>query len=903
MKKIFLVVTLVVFLNAQTATKNPFKNEMAIKSKVTTKSSDIVNTDEYIKVSLIDVVLETVSQSNNAKAAREKVRQAKIDIDDAKADYLPSINGTYKYAKTDTRPGTDTDKYKYYDDESYKLTLSQNLYKGGETSANIKNLEKKYEVAKNNYRLVIAKEIQNAVKAYFDVLFNFQSFNVNIENMERLNEILEIVNIKYESGATSIGNLSNIKANVSNAESKLIRVQSKFNESLEFYEYIVGDKFIKTFPYEENFDTTVDDFEKIVQKAILNNITIKNFDLNIAAEKLNLIKATSSFKPKVDLELSAEDIVNQEDYTGDEENYKAQVLFSYNFYNKGKDKNKILTINSKIRELIFRQKEEIRKLKWSLSKLHRSIVSITNSTKSKKEEVSASKDMVNAYWDGFKLGEQDLQELLQGQRQLNTAQIELIDNKKTTVTDYFKLLDSTGELLSFFRLDIDSDNYIDFTRSNYKNLLKSELQKHAKEKSLKQNVIKDQITDVNTTIANNDTNTTNIVDINQTLVDLNTTLPTDTNTTKSIDTNTSVENVATIKKDSLDDLLNFKNQFLEASNDKWTVLISYFDKVYQALDFAKQNQISKNTFVFDTLVNNKVKSNIAYNIFDTQDLATQAMLDLNVTNVNSKVVNVSNIKEQYNNFKNKKLQTKVKKKKEFHTNKEFQKIFLNAPKEYYTLNITSLSSMKKAEELITRENIEKESFVFAYGEEKEWIKVVYGVFATYDEANIALNKLDNLKAKYEPVIELIQIKQDLYHKYNLANENKVEDENTIEVETKALDTKVDDQNVSFQNSFLNAPKEYYTINLATLFNSKDATKFENRYGEKIELFVFKFGADKTYYKAMSGVFESEQQALEAISKLPSRLKRNKPRVERISIKQNLYYKYNKAKKIIQLEEK
>ena len=303
MKKILFLITICISLIAN----NISNQDLNLNGSVKTYTKAMISTEEYIKVSLVDVVLETVSQSNNAKAAREKVRQAKLKIDYVSADYLPSINGTYKLSRTESKPGDDGEGNKYFNDESYKLSVSQNIYKGGATKNEVQSLEKKYEIEKNNYQLVIAKEIENAIKAYFDVLFNYQSFNVNVENMERLNEILEIINIKYESGAASIGNLSNVKASVSNAESKLIRVQSKFNESLEFYIlYIVGDEFIKTFPFEDEFNTDVDDFENIVNKSILNNMKIKNYDLNIAAEKFNLLKAKSPFKPKVDLELSGE---------------------------------------------------------------------------------------------------------------------------------------------------------------------------------------------------------------------------------------------------------------------------------------------------------------------------------------------------------------------------------------------------------------------------------------------------------------------------------------------------------------------------------------------------------------------------------------------------------------------
>jgi len=706
-----------------------------------------IDIEDYIKVSLIDVVLETVSQSNNAKAAREKVRQAKIKIDNAKADYLPSINGTYKFGTTDSYPGDDGDNRKNYNDESYKLSVTQNIYKGGSTQYSVSNLEKKYEIEKNNYKSIVVKEIENAVKAYFDVLFNYKSLNANIDNMVRLNDILEIINIKYESGAASIGNLSNVKASVSNAESKLIKVQSKFNESLEFYLYIVGDNFLKTFPYEDDFDTSVEDFEKLVIQAIENNIKIRNYELNIEAEKFNLKKATSPFKPQIDLELSGENVLDQEDYENDEQNYKAQVVMTYNFYNKGKDKNQILKVNSIIRELQFRKNEEIRKLKWSLSKLHRSIISITNASDSKKEEVSASESMVVAYWDGFKLGEQDLQELLQGQRQLNTAQLELISNKKSAITDYFKLLDNTGEILNYFRLDMDADNYIDFTKSHYRHKLQAELN----DLSLDAPEVIEEI------------------DI-KSISDLNTTLPVDINITEVDDIN-NTEILPITETDSLGKLVDYESEFLNSLSNKWTIWIHNFDKLYNAFEFANEKDMSDDIFVFDTLVGNKIKSNIAYEIFDTEELAINSLFDLNITSKNTEVLTTEDIKIKYEKFKNRKFQTEVKKKskpkvKVFETDAAFKNKFLSAPLNYYTINITSFSSFKDAEVFVKAQNIVAESFIFTYGEDKEWTKVMYGVYASYEEATEALNSLVEIKEKYEPIIEIVESKQTLFTEFN-----------------------------------------------------------------------------------------------------------------------------------------
>lgn len=830
--------------------------------------------NQYIEVSLVDVVLETIAQSNNVKVAREKLEQARLKFEDAKNEYFPKLDASYKAGRTRTLPRDDTTSA-YYTDRSYKLALTQNLYNGGSNESNIKRLEEKYLSVKNEYKQAISKEVENAIKAYFDVLFNYQSFMVNSENMDKLNEILEIVKTKYESGAASQGDLSSIRANVANAESKLIKIESKFHEALEYYKYTVGEAFEKTFPYEDTFDTEVDNFSKIVKKAIGRNLKIKNIKFEIQAEKFNLLGAKSNFRPKVDLEVSSEMVLNQQTINYPQRNDQMMVTMSYNLYNKGKDKNKLLQIQSSIRELHYKLQEEIRKLKWSLSKLHRSIISIHNASKSKENEVNASIEMVDSYWEGFKLGEQDLQELLQGQRQLNSAQLELINNKKSTVTDYFKLLAASGEILDYFKLNIDSTNFIDFTKSDYKNLLKTPEEISSKKK---------QKTDIN-----------------------------EKKKEKKVKESLKEKEQAMVKN-PIKEILDFNQKFKNSDDNNFTIRIYPFKKVYQALDYANANNIANNVYLFDAWDGKVAKTNIAYGIFGTKEIAKKQLQNLQKDSLTFKVVKIKKIRSLEKKFKNEKTikkiivapKPKLKKEEVFTTYTPFKKEFLNAPKGTFTINITSFLSMNEARKLVTKENIYKQSFIFRYGDDIKLFKVMYGVFKTYDEASKALEKLSKIKEQYDPVIENIADKQELYKKYNPKVQKPVIEKKSKDNQIKetkenksrgTLDKKLEKNTKSiFQEKFLSAPKDYYTLNLATFSVEKSAELFKKDNKKYIDMFAFRFGYDKQYYKVMGGIYKSYAEAKKALKNLPKRiLKKNKPRIEKISIKQKLYHKYNDPK--------
>ena len=92
---------------------------------------------KYKKVSLMDVVLETVSNSDLLKAAREQVIQSEIKLKDSVAGYYPTLNFEAENGRTQASnvdSGTkDTKFFRYYNDRNYKFILSQNIYSGGET--------------------------------------------------------------------------------------------------------------------------------------------------------------------------------------------------------------------------------------------------------------------------------------------------------------------------------------------------------------------------------------------------------------------------------------------------------------------------------------------------------------------------------------------------------------------------------------------------------------------------------------------------------------------------------------------------------------------------------------------------------------------------------------------------
>ncbi|MGA1939308.1 TolC family protein [Arcobacter sp. YIC-310] len=854
------------------------------------KYKDAIDTKGYRKVRLIDVVLETISRSEILKAKREKVIQNELKVKNAFAENYPKIDLEYNYGKTLKKPSEEDNKlYKEYKDNNYRIVLRQNLYSGGKITNDVNNLVKKLEVSQNQYEISLDSEIKKAIKAYFQVVFTKRSVLVNERNMKKLRKILDIVTVKYDNGAASIGDLTSIKASVANAMTKLVKVKSKYIEALRYYEYIVGTRFEKTLPFEKSFDVKIDDFDQLFKRAINNNKELINYYKSIDAEKYRIKSAQSAFKPTVDFEMSYKKVNNKEDLEEHESYYNGKIKLKYNLYNGGKDQNKVLEVNSAIREYNYKLEEEKKKIKWNLSKLYTSVQSVSQALESTIEEVIASRKMISSYWDAFKLGEQDLPTLLQGQRLLNSAETELVNFEKQQVTDFFDILELTGDLSSFFEIDPSSQKFIDFSKSDYMDTIYpkkdvsspgldfNKLEKEKKEKTKQELEIKEPKKDV----------------------------------------------LVEVKKSLEDKIKEFIEKFNNFDENSYMIEISSFKNLFESFSFIKENNIEDNSLVYDVINNLKIETKIAHNNFETQEQAKQYLIKnkANFINRNTEIKKVSNIKESYLAYlsgleiKKPKPEVKVKvkvvekflkpKEKEiFTTNKEFKDKFLALKNNEYTINVSTFTKLQEVENIVKTNKIYKDTFFFRAGDNGELIKVYYGIFDTYKNAQDYLQYSGIKGENIYPVIQNTNSVIKLYNEnkeFNISKKEEVEYEyvnkKVVDIKDKDIKTKENIKNninletqTDFTKEFLSANRNYYSLNIAAFENMSLARKYveKNNIEDKTILVVSNSGKIMIMY----GIYETLDIAKNKKASLPEFILRNKPIIQKIFRTQESYLKNN-----------
>ncbi len=95
------------------------------------------------------------------------------------------------------------------------------------------------------------------------------------------------------------------------------------------------------------------------------------------------------------------------------------------------------------------------------------------------------------------------------------------------------------------------------------------------------------------------------------------------------------------------------------------------------------------------------------------------------------------------------------------------KSFLDAPKNYFTINLATKNSMLIANKYIKNNNLGENAFAFEFGSNKKSTKILYGIYSSKTEAKKVMKSFNEEVLSAKPYVDNIKKHQTLYSKYNL----------------------------------------------------------------------------------------------------------------------------------------
>ena len=249
--------------------------------------------------------LQQVYQTNpQILSARQKVKSASAGIDLARTGWQPSVGATAGIARAKTKlNNTDFD----YTQKQVGITLSENIFHGFSTTAQIDAAKSMAVLEKANLYATEQDVFLQAVNAYINVLNAREVLNLDKNNQKVLEEYFSLCEQKEKVGVLTKTDLAQAKARLELAKYAVIDANAGYENALETFRRIYGSLQENYTDIELNgtrqfFPKSINDAEKT---ALKSHPAILAAAAGYEAAKSNVTVSRESYMPSIDIKASA----------------------------------------------------------------------------------------------------------------------------------------------------------------------------------------------------------------------------------------------------------------------------------------------------------------------------------------------------------------------------------------------------------------------------------------------------------------------------------------------------------------------------------------------------------------------------------------------------------------------
>ncbi len=419
----------------------------------------LIYSKSIFALSIDDSVKSTIANNLKVKIAFEKLNESKETIEVAIGKKLPKVTGTISgtYSNSDiksaagvsTTPETFTDKY--------KISITQNLYDGGEKSLEIERSKIIYENAVINFYKTVQDLSLTAVEGYLTVINYEKSLEASEKNFDSVSRFLEEVKLKYELGSATITELKNAESAFSIAETNLFSAEQNYKVSLKTFKSIVGKEAINLEDYvniEDNLN-----FDNILSEVYKNNFNILIAQNNIKIKEFDLSKEKGSNRPTLDITASTEySDVSRIDAGSENTNATIGLTLTIPIFQQNIDKSDIRKINSQILQTEIELEDLKESLNIEVSNYYKNYLVSKSNLNTSLLTIEYANTLLESTQEEYNLGTKSITDLIDAETNLLNVNVEYFNANKNYLINYFNLLALDGSLIKLFEEYLPSYN-------------------------------------------------------------------------------------------------------------------------------------------------------------------------------------------------------------------------------------------------------------------------------------------------------------------------------------------------------------------------------------------------------------------------------------------------------------
>lgn len=396
-------------------------------------------------LTLEEALRAAVGNSLSLQSERESWLSAREEIGTAISTSEWRATGTLtgNQYKTDAPTAA---KSGFLDSQSANATvsLSRNLYDGGQTDENTRLRTMQLDVAEARYLAAEQRVLMQTVETYLSVLTATRQVALNQTNVERLEQHVAAAAVRLEAGAATQTQLAQAEARLSRARTTLIDSLTSLRNAEDGFLTLVG---VAAVDLDSDIDAgtlpqtllEADDLARDTHP----DATIAKLQVDTAMQQFNALMA--SVKPTVAFSLNATEAM-AEGTRADKTEFSAQIKLSSPLMPTGSIRAKSRSLAASLQAAKFERDDALRQISLSVRNAFRNLETARSQRAAVNAELTASRLVATGITNEYQFGQKTTLDVLDAEQDVNDAELREVNADHAILMAAFRLRAASGQL-------------------------------------------------------------------------------------------------------------------------------------------------------------------------------------------------------------------------------------------------------------------------------------------------------------------------------------------------------------------------------------------------------------------------------------------------------------------------
>lgn len=380
-------------------------------------------------------------------AARADLRAVDEGVSQALAGWRPSLSvaGDAGVTAAMSNSYSGTARNQHREPKSLTLSLSENLYEGGQTTAAIRYAENSVRAQRASLHVSEQTVLLDAATAYMNVVRDQAVVELNINNEQVLRRQLEAAQDRFQVGEITRTDVSQAEARLSGATASRIKAEGDLQASRAGYAKVVGMPPEKLDGAKPLVDLPAD-FADALGIALKENPLVSSAEYSEAAARDNAEKIRGELLPSLDLTGSAARSLQGSTETSRTDSYTGKVTLTVPLYQSGSVYSRLRAARQSVASKTFGVGKARRDVQEQVSRTWETLQSTKASILSYQAQITAAEVALEGVQREAAVGSRTVLDVLDAEQELLNAKVSLVRAQRDELVASFELKSALGRL-------------------------------------------------------------------------------------------------------------------------------------------------------------------------------------------------------------------------------------------------------------------------------------------------------------------------------------------------------------------------------------------------------------------------------------------------------------------------